>query len=383
MQQQNVSSKAEKFFARLESGDYQKAINYYKENIQGNFDDEFEAEQLCNNFYQYINEEFLAGRLTTEQAEKEVGKLLRVAGETYINYGMSNDDRFYEIKESKDYYALGCNAYDSENYLKAYEYLAAVITDDCNYDDAQTKRAEIIKTYKAKALADSKAKADEKDYPAACDILTESKDLLGDDIDIQSALDNYENLYVKDILAQAEAVFITPATDWEPAIDIIMQAQQHFSENQELKDAEAFYNKFRPVDITTLESYAQSSREIDLFTNGIKDTLGNRYESGLRTLGSDPSPYAVYDLKKEYNTFSAIGFVESGDKGYAGVVYVKIYCDGELLFSKKITSETKPYNINLDITGVQDLKIELTGSFNGWDGMYATIGNVMLQRTVK
>lgn len=380
MQSQSTSEECEIFFAHLESGNYQDAIDYYYENIYGNSENETRSNSLCNNYYQYINREFLAGKITQEQAEIEIDKILRVTKETYIDYGETNDDRFEEIKASKSNYALGCNAYDNNNYLKAYEYLSLVVEGDCNYDDAQTKTAEVLKAYKTKALADAEEKAKEENYPAACEILIESQSLLKDDIDIQAALDNYENTYVTNIITEAEAAFVTPATDWEKAIDIINQAQQYFSENQELKNKEKYYDKYRPVDLTSLESYAQSGRETDLFTNGIYDTLGNRYETGFYTLDNT---YEIFYLNKEYNTFSAIGFVAKGDKGYNGSVSIKIYGDNELLFSKKVTSDMKPFDINLDITGIQDLKIELCGSFNGWDGMYATIGNVMLQRTVK
>ena len=76
-----------------------------------------------------------------------------------------------------------------------------------------------------------------------------------------------------------------------------------------------------------------------------------------------------------------VGFVRNADKGYStGVAKVKIYGDDKLLFSKTISSDMKPFDIELDITGVVDLKIEMMGSFNGWDGMYAAIGNVMLQK---
>lgn len=383
MQSQSTSEECEIFFAHLESGNYQDAIDYYYENIYGNSENETRSNSLCNNYYQYINREFLAGKITQEQAEIEIDKILRVTKETYIDYGETNDDRFEEIKASKSNYALGCNAFDNNNYLKAYEYLSLVVEGDCNYDDAQTKTAEILKEYKTKALADAEEKAKEEDYPAACEILIESQVLLKDDIDIQAALDNYENIYVTNIITEAEAAFVTPATDWEKAIEIINQAQQYFPENEDLKVKEEYYNKYRPVDLTTLESYAQSSVEIDEFTGGRYDTLGNRYETGFRTLQDNPIPYVIFDLNKEFNTFSAVGFVEKSDKGYAGSVSIKIYGDNELIFSKKVTSDMKPFDINLDITGIQDLKIELCGSFNGWDGMYATIGNVMLQRTVK
>ena len=54
---------------------------------------------------------------------------------------------------------------------------------------------------------------------------------------------------------------------------------------------------------------------------------------------------------------------------------IRIYGDGKLLFSdEQIERDTKPYNIQINILGVTDLKIDISGG----SGVEAYYGYTML-----
>ena len=62
--------------------------------------------------------------------------------------------------------------------------------------------------------------------------------------------------------------------------------------------------------------------------------------------------------------------------------HIRIYGDGRLLFERSnITSNTKPYNIELNISGVTDLKLEMYGQSSelGWSSINAVLVNILLQ----
>lgn len=149
----------------------------------------------------------------------------------------------------------------------------------------------------------------------------------------------------------------------------------------------AAYGGPDPVDLTTLEPYYEGSVTIE--TNGIRDTMGNRYRSALRGYMSPGDPlkygidcFSVWDLGGQYRTLTATGIIRKQDKGSKCEGSYKIYGDGKLLYRRDgIGSMTKPYEIVIDITGVTDLKIEMYGEGNmGTNGINSVLADVTLHR---
>lgn len=146
------------------------------------------------------------------------------------------------------------------------------------------------------------------------------------------------------------------------------------------------------VDITTLTPYIQQSGIY--IKNGLTDIMGNTYTSciiswadlpgkGCGFAGTDKETYWVWDIGGKYSRLTATGFIEENDKDKGSLGgSVRIYGDNRLLFEKyDITCETKPYMIDVDITGVTDLKIELYGQNSdlGWSLIWGCLGNINLQ----
>ena len=148
------------------------------------------------------------------------------------------------------------------------------------------------------------------------------------------------------------------------------------------KDLDAAY---APVDLTSLTPYFEGV--IDVFTDGIRDTMGNTYRTGMRGYmsTSDSSRFDcfhIWDIGCQYNTLTATGIIREEDKGSRCEGCYRIYGDGILLYERSnIGSTTKPYSIEVDITGVTDLKIEMYGEGNmGTGGMDSVLVDVMLHK---
>ena len=148
------------------------------------------------------------------------------------------------------------------------------------------------------------------------------------------------------------------------------------------KDLDAAY---APVDLTSLTPYFEGV--IDVFTDGIRDTMGNTYRTGMRGYmsTSDSSRFDcfhIWDIGCQYNTLTATGIIREEDKGSRCEGCYRIYGDGILLYERyNIGSTTKPYSIEVDITGVTDLKIEMYGEGNmGTGGMDSVLVDVMLHK---
>ena len=144
------------------------------------------------------------------------------------------------------------------------------------------------------------------------------------------------------------------------------------------------------VDLTTLNPYYTSNKYFEV-VSGIKDTLGNKYKTGIRSFAdhiggrwSGGETYWVWDIGGKYNKLTATGIIRNEDKGASLNLngLVRIYGDGRLLYEKNnITSNTKPYYINVNISGVKDLKLEMYGQSSelGWSGINTVLVDIMLQ----
>ena len=144
------------------------------------------------------------------------------------------------------------------------------------------------------------------------------------------------------------------------------------------------------IDLTTLIPYYKSNNYFEV-VSGITDTLGNKYNTGIRSYAdhiggrwSGGETYWVWDIGGKYNKLTATGIIRNEDKGasinLSGLV--RIYGDGRLLYEKNnITSNTKPYYINVNISGVRDLKLEMYGQSSelGWSGIDTVLVDIMLQ----
>ena len=140
---------------------------------------------------------------------------------------------------------------------------------------------------------------------------------------------------------------------------------------------------FNPIRLSTLSPYAKG--QFQLYWVFMKhDTRDNLYADMLFSSmePSDGSVYNLYDIGGKYHYLQATVGARRNSNGirekYTAIV--RIYGDDRLLFSDEhITSESKPYEINLDIKNVMDLKIEMYGDGNnGSNGIRAMLGNPVL-----
>ena len=144
------------------------------------------------------------------------------------------------------------------------------------------------------------------------------------------------------------------------------------------------------VDLTTLSPYYTSNNYFQVMT-GIRDIMGNYYNTGIRSYADhiggqwdSGETYWVWDIGGKYTRLTAKGIIREEDKGMSKNLsgIVRIYGDGRLLYQKtNITSDTKPYDIEVNISGVQDLKLEMYGQSStlGFSGIDAVLVDIMLQ----
>ena len=140
------------------------------------------------------------------------------------------------------------------------------------------------------------------------------------------------------------------------------------------------HSEAAPVDLTSIAPYY--SGYIDAFTDGATDIMGNYYNTGIYGIMSksdNVNCFNLWNIGGKFNRLTATGIILEEDKGSGYKAACRIYGDGVLLYERsEIDSMTKPYHIEIDITGVNDLKIELFGKVDMLDSISAVLADVML-----
>lgn len=136
------------------------------------------------------------------------------------------------------------------------------------------------------------------------------------------------------------------------------------------------------ISLASIEPYTSGTYDIDM-EQSKTDTMGNVYSYALRGAmsTSDGEASNTYYIEQKYKYLNAIVAVRKKDSiGENRIGIIRIYGDGRLLWSdENIRKDTKPYNIQVDISGVTDLKIEIYGSGNlGVSGIMPMLCEPML-----
>lgn len=198
---------------------------------------------------------------------------------------------------------------EKENYQKACQLLENAIY---AYPD---KAKSLRKAYSTAVIGWADSLADEKNYAKACSILNSAKNYLTDTADV-------ENRY-------------------------------------------AFYQGYIPVPLKDLKNLYYQNPDRCRWTIE-KDSFGNTHRNVSSTYsdisGYDLGAYHKYYLDGKYTNLTAtIACAEGATGGEAN--YFEIFADDVLIYSSEaVYNTTKPYEINVDITGAQYIEIEI----NGW-----------------
>ena len=168
-------------------------------------------------------------------------------------------------------------------------------------------------------------------------------------------LAKYTDNYVEFILKTAQNY--ADNGNYEQAVKVLKEAKREYN-CTEFSTAIDEYSAHLPINILDChiideEDYVGMALAEDCF--------GNQYDRVFGFKGSfsnNEGGYAVFYLNGKYNNLSGI-FVGSTELYEDMEVDCRIYADGELIYeSEKLGRTSLPVNINLDVTGVVQLRVE-------------------------
>lgn len=175
------------------------------------------------------------------------------------------------------------------------------------------------------------------------------------DSSYNNLLHRYANMYVEDSLSTAKTY--ADQGNYQQAIYILEEANKvyHCSEfTLKMED----YRANLPCKLCFCKRIDDEDYKYML---DAEDCFGNHYQEVFGfggSLASDSGGYAVFYLNGKYHTLSGV-FVGSNNLYEDMEVQCKIYADGNLIYeSSKLSRTSPPVNINLDITGTEQLRVE-------------------------
>ena len=135
------------------------------------------------------------------------------------------------------------------------------------------------------------------------------------------------------------------------------------------------------VSLDELKAYSQKNGGLISYTHQ-KDILGNTYNWAFYSYRIKMQSY-TWDIGRKYSKLNAVVAVSDSSGHYEreeGKGHIYIYGDDRLLFdSGNIAVDTKSYPIEVDISGVTDLKIEMCGGNDYHRSEITLLADVWLQ----
>ena len=367
------------FTLLLEAGDYQKAADMYLQTAYGNTEREFELKGRMSDFLQEAVDGYWDGSMEYDAAENRFTTVSLIVDNSQgmVSWAQFAGQRqeFEDADASKVAYDSGCDLMDSGNYAAAITEFSKVAAEDCNYQDAQEQLNSAKTEYQDQMVSTAQGYIDSGDYSSASAIIEEALTVLPESSQLLTLQTTCQAGYISSVLAQADAAFVNPATDWEAAINVLLPAMQEHPDDSQLQQRYNYYMEYQPVSIFDLEPYTTDGRFYKV--ENISDNMGNVYSQGFTTSIASHDRSQTYDIGAKYNalTFTiASGVTYSSDNRGT----VRIIGDGRTLWERNdLTVDMKPTNISVDVTGVTDLTIEID------DEYFVILANINLQKTVK
>lgn len=201
--------------------------------------------------------------------------------------------------------------------------------------------------------------------------------------DIQQQLEMKELMnrmipaYRQQVIREAEIAYQTEG--YLSAAQVIRTGQGVLVGDSQLHEVWTMYKDMAPVDmLNVFEKFASKDAWI---ASGVKDNVGNRYEKYIDGGRMSAETSISFKLDRKYSTLKGTAFLQENCKNTKYANWIMVYGDGMLLYEgSKITSQSMPEDFEINVKGVDVLKIDIKKDeyFAIWSVL--GIGNMQLTK---
>ena len=281
---------------------------------------------------------------------------------------------FSKIEEDSDLYEEAQNKLNEtvETYLEEYNNIAEIYISEGNYDkaidlfeslpDSLKETAEVKESIANIEL--SRIQNEIKDLTDSYDVLVAISENISLDLSQETINKINEFLNTKIDSYEEEVKNSISSKTYEKYINEIEELVKLYPENIKINDLLEFVKSYEPQSLLSL-SYQVENETIEISNNQdtVTDSENKKYTSYILVNESNTlvENTISWSLDGTYSTLSGkICLSNEVEDLNSDGVKITVYGDNKSIYkSKKIRNTTKPFNFNVDISGVKELKIVL------------------------
>jgi len=194
-------------------------------------------------------------------------------------------------------------------------------------------------------------------------------------IGVQNMIDDTTNQYRNAIIQEADAALTSTGVD--AALEIINKGLAMLPDDQTLIDKKSTYDEYLPVDLMSLKPFIDDMSD---FEGSYTDSMGNTYDQCIKAFMDGSKTYII---NRSYTNFTGVIALASNSIKDSYYAVINVYGDNQLLFSsQKFYKGTRPQNFDINITGIDELKIESKIYYQSWvvSSPQLILGNLELSK---
>lgn len=379
------TNNADTFAKYVREGDYAEAITLYQDKLM----DDRESYAICQEMVQAYLEETLTayalGDLSRIEMEEVLHTMEMLEDYLYLVDGLEEGYTLYsDLRKSKSDFRQAEQYRESGELERAVEAYSCVLPEDTENFSAARENMEALQQQMEESHRNAIIQAYEnKDYPAVFQAYRDAENsrygtITEDLTEIrEAAAAEYLNLAE----AQAEQAFGGSAKDYNAAMESLRIARAAVGEEPDLlSQLEAMaeeYKAYIPVKLFEMKPIQQQytvgvgTYHSDIYT----DISGNTYSEKsviypTNSAETNDKASVIYNLNYAFSTFTATVYRPYGYLSYPDEILpnrgcVRIYGDDVLLYEFLDPGTTwEPFSIEVDVSGVRNLKIVVRGVWN-------------------
>lgn len=350
----------------IEAKDTGAAKEIVETKIKGRSVQEKLFDRNIDRYYKSVIEDYNGGKLDDTGVKEELNPLIEIMDS-------EESDKIAAFIASIDAYNQGKVFYDNGNYIEAISLLSKVVKDHQKYQDAQ----DMIEKAKEKYKEDLFAKVGNPDNLDKCvsalELLEEASDALQDDTEIKQKQDEIKTVYIT--LLDKEVNDRVNDFDYEGALDIVNKARGLVGEDETISKLQSLVSSIKPEPLSSYHVINGGN----VFQQDCVDTYGNKYNKNNCIV------FTVYSVKEDnsYVTFNigpeskhirgTIAVYDSSWKDFECTLH--ILSDNGELYTERISRDTKPISIDLDVSDTETLTFR-ADDCEGYG--HIILGNIMV-----
>lgn len=370
--------------AALDAGEYGKAVIFFEDVIDSDIDNYSSAQQKKNEAVEKYRDEVLA----KANDKAETNNYIEAISLLQASFGVIPDDKiikakiieYHQIDKNQNIDKILSSAKDGAENGDLIGAIELIRSNIIMYDNDQRlveKLQEYSSSFVSKAIAQVKEKENEKKYDEAIQLLSDALGKLPNNAELSDKLSQIQ--YTKNLaeLAEKKANVLNEAENafnadgYAKAIEIL-QSVPELKEDLDITNKIAEYRKFEPVSLYDLIEL--NNKKISNKAETLVDTFKNDYTGAGKLFSmfidwfSSPeytfyTNYKYSKLKGKcavHEDFVGEGelIVYAGKEGYNGTANTPLY-------KIKIDRSTKPFEIDVDISGNEWITIDFRGITRG------------------